>query len=283
MIKLLTLLLTLMVPVAHGQQFQAPITDTHWQVIESPLECSLSQDIPGFGYAKFSQQTAEPFSLTFNSKTHSSVQTNITFEIAEAHWQNVEQRLHLISIPAQNNQTTFAIQGQTAKQAFTHIQQGRVPAIRYRSQNASEQIDVLFSTIHLADSLAAFEQCVDNLHPYTFDDISKLTITFAREKSDLTFSAKAALERIADYVKIDDKVHRIVVSGHTDNHGYRRVNRPLSEARALIVKNYLVEQGGLAENLVTTSSFMEHRPIATNKTLAGRVNNRRAEIEVIRR
>jgi outer membrane protein OmpA-like peptidoglycan-associated protein len=279
----LTLFLSLITPViALAQQFQAPITDTHWQVIESPLECSLSQDIPGFGTATFSQKTGIPFKLAFLSRTQPSVQSNLIFEIAEAHWQNIEERLHLISIPVENGQTEFAIDGQIAQQAFTHIQEGRVPTIRYRSQHITTDISVLMSIVHLADSLAAFEECVNNLHPDTFEDIHKLTIQFAREKADLTEDAQEALKRIARYMEIDDRVKRVKVSGHTDNHGYRRVNKPLSYARALAVKNYLVEQG-IDEKIITTSSHIEFSPVATNRTEEGRRYNRRAEIELIRR
>lgn len=280
--KLITFCFLILAPLAQAQQFQSPITDTHWQVVESPLECTLSQDIPGFGSAKFSQKSGTPFSLIFHSKTQPSVQTNIAFEIAEAHWQNIEDRLHLISIPALNNQTSFSVEGQIAKQAFTHIQEGRVPVIRYRSQHIDKEISVLMSIVHLTDSLNAFQQCVANIHPDTFEDIRRLTIGFAREKAELTLAAEEALDRIANYVKIDDQVKRIMVSGHTDNHGYRRINQPLSYARAIAVKNYLVSQGVL-ENLITVSSQIEFSPVATNRTVEGRRLNRRAEIEVIRR
>ena len=272
----------LLAPIVQAQQFQPSITDSHWQVVESPLECSLSQNIPGFGTATFSQQTAETFTLDFSSKSHPSVQTNVTFEIAEARWQNDEQRLFLISIPTENNQTSFSIQGPIAKQAFTHIQEGRVPTIRYRSQNITDEMNVLMSTVHLGASLAAFQECVDNLHPFSFTDIRRLSIPFEREKSALSPAAEEALERIAEYVKIDDKIKRIIVSGHTDNHGYRRINEPLAEARAITVKNYLVESGVL-EQLIITSYHLEHKPIATNRTLKGRALNRRAEIELIRK
>ncbi len=283
MTKIFHLLFMLVAPLAHAHVFQSPMTNTHWQVVESPLECSLSQEIPGFGTATFSQHTADEFTLVFNTKTQPSVQTNVSFEIAEALWQNSEQRLHLISVPTENNQTQFSIQGPVAQQAFTHIQEGRVPAIRYRSQNITDDISVLLSTVHLGDSLTAFQQCVNNLHPYTFNDVHRLTIPFEREKSDLSFDAEDALERLADYIKIDDKIKRVMISGHTDNHGYRRINEPLAEARAIAVKNYLVQQCDVPEQLITTSYHLERRPVATNRTLSGRALNRRAEIELIRR
>ncbi|MDC9725990.1 MAG: OmpA family protein [Gammaproteobacteria bacterium] len=280
--KYITFIYILFSSFVHADQFQAPLTDTQWQVIESPLECTLTQSITDFGEAKFSRQTGGQFSLTFTTKSYPATQSNIRFEIAQAPWQNSEERLHLISLPSENNQTTFILSGELAKQALTHMQEGRFPTIRYRSHNASEEVSALLSTVHLTDSMPAFQQCLNNLHPDTFEDIRKLTLYFGLEDAKLSANGQAALCRIADYVKIDSSVKRIDISGHTDNHGRRRLNIPLSEARALSVKNHLIEECKISENMITTSFHREFIPSTTNKTKSGRAHNRRAEINVIR-
>lgn len=268
--------------LVHAQRFQAPITDTHWQVIESPLECSLSQHIVDFGDAQFSQSTGQPLRLNFTTSFYPANQNNAQFEIAEAVWQNSDQRLSLISVPTDTGQTSFEISGQLAKQALTHLQEGRIPALRYQSPNATDGVDVLLSTIHLADSLSAFQQCIAQLHPDVFDDVRKLTIHFGLEQARLNSDAKQALTRLADYVKVDNSIKRIIVTGHTDNHGRRRLNGPLSEMRAASVKQFLVENCQLPEQLITTSAYVERKPIASNKSDDGRALNRRAEITLIR-
>jgi len=280
--KYLLLTFTLFISTVYAEQFQAPLTDTQWQVIESPLECTLSQKIIGFGEAKFTRQSGENFSLIFTSQSHPSTQTNIRFEIAEAPWQNSEERLHLISVPTLDKQTKFILSGKLAKQALTHMEEGRFPAITYRSHNASEEISALFSTVHLNDSMPSFKQCLHNMHPDTFENIRRLTIYFALEEAELSEKDQAALTRVADYVNVDPSVKRIMVNGHTDNHGRKRLNIPLSEARALTVKNFLVEQGNIPENKIVTSFHREFIPSTSNKTKTGRAYNRRAEIEVIR-
>lgn len=279
--KLLFTFLILLSSTVQAEQFQSPITDTQWQVIESPLECTLSQPIEGFGSAKFNRKTGDEFSLVFTTHSYPSTQSNARFEIAEAPWQNSDQRLHLVSIPTTNNQTKFELSGALAKQALNHIQEGRFPTLRYRSLNSSEDISVLLSTVHLSSSMPAFQQCLENLHPDSFEDIRKLTIYFGLEKAELSLKDQAALRRIADYVKVDSSVKRISISGHTDNHGRRRLNAPLSEARAIVVKNFLVDQD-VPENLIVTSYHLEFTPSSTNKTQTGRAYNRRAEVEVFR-
>lgn len=269
-------------PSVEAQQFQAPITDTHWQVIESPLECTLTQSIADYGDAKFSRASGQPMQLTFSTNFYPSVADLAQFEIAEAIWQNKEERLPLATVTTDAGQTLFEISGQAAKNALTQLKEGRVPALRYQSPNAISGVDVLMSTVHLSESLSAFEQCVASLHPDVFDDVSKLTVHFGLEQAHLNLDAQKALTRLADYVKVDSSIKRIIVTGHTDNHGRRRLNGPLSEMRAAAVKKYLVEQCQIPENLITTTAYLEKKPLATNKSDAGRALNRRAEITLIR-
>jgi len=282
MTRLIFLISFCLSSLAQAQQFQSPLTDTHWQVVESPLECTLSQQIPDFGEAKFHQEAGETLSLSFSSTFYPATQTNAQFDIAEALWQNSEQRLHLISTPTEKGQTVFELKGQLAKQALTHLQEGRVPALRYESLNSNNGVDVMMSTVHLAESISAFQQCIANLHPDVFEDVRKLTVHFGLEQIRLNSDAEAALRRLADYVKVDNKIKRIIVTGHTDNHGRRRLNAPLSEMRASAVKNFLVNECQIPEQLITTSAYIERKPLASNKTDQGRALNRRAEITLIR-
>ncbi|HDY85075.1 hypothetical protein LCGC14_0582480 [marine sediment metagenome] len=265
-----------------AEQFQAPLTDTRWQVTETPLMCTLSQPIADFGEAKFQRQSGGQLSLTFTTKSYPASQGNVNFEIAEAPWQNVEQRSIIVEQPTIKGQTEFVLSGPFANQALTQIQQGRFPTVRYHSQNIPNEISVLLSTIHLADSLPDFQRCLENLPSYSFDDVSKLTVYFSSELSSLTPQAKQALTKLADYVKMDTSVKRITISGHTDNHGRKRINEALSVSRTMTIKNFLINQCKIDASLISTSSHRESNPISSNKSSTGRALNRRAEVEVFR-
>lgn len=281
--KILAFTLLPLASFVQAEQFQAPVTDTHWLVTESPLECSLSQSINDFGEAKFIQKSGQDeLTLIFTTSSYPATQSNVSFEIAEAPWQNSDERLHLISLPTAANQTQFSLTGNLAQQALTHIQEGRFPTIRYRSHNSRNEINALLSTVHLSDSMPAFQQCLQNLSPYVFEDLQKLTIYFGLEQSELSPTDQEALTTLANYVKMDNSIKRITIAGFTDNHGRKRLNIPLSEARALSIKNFLVQRNGISENLVITSFHREYLPAATNQTSTGRANNRRAEIALLR-
>ena len=76
-----------------------------------------------------------------------------------------------------------------------------------------------------------------------------------------------------------DQTLMIQIDGHTDNTGKPEKNQSLSEARANSVKAYLVSKG-LADSRATTAGYGQTKPVADNKTAAGRAKNRRTEMTV---
>jgi outer membrane protein OmpA-like peptidoglycan-associated protein len=73
---------------------------------------------------------------------------------------------------------------------------------------------------------------------------------------------------------------RLEVSGHTDNQGSADLNRRLSTERAEAVKSYL-EANGVAPERLEARGFGPDKPVADNRTAAGRSKNRRIEFRLL--
>jgi OmpA-OmpF porin, OOP family len=69
------------------------------------------------------------------------------------------------------------------------------------------------------------------------------------------------------------------IEGHTDNTGAPERNQTLSEERAASVKAYLVSKG-ISESRLVSAGYGADRPVADNKTAAGRAQNRRSELKL---
>lgn len=104
-------------------------------------------------------------------------------------------------------------------------------------------------------------------------------VLFATNKSELLPSAQAKLSDVAKALVEQDPDSTIVVEGHTDSQGIDSANRELSQKRAQSVREYLVSHG-VASDRITSEGFGASRPIADNKSVEGRANNRRVEIVV---
>jgi outer membrane protein OmpA-like peptidoglycan-associated protein len=100
-------------------------------------------------------------------------------------------------------------------------------------------------------------------------------IPFATGKADLKPVAIDRLKIVADALK--GTTRKVLVEGHTDSTGGRDLNMKLSQARAETVMKYLID-GGLPASQITPVGVGPDRPVADNKTSAGRAKNRRVEV-----
>jgi len=101
-------------------------------------------------------------------------------------------------------------------------------------------------------------------------------VNFETGKSALTPESQTILDGVAASLVVNDAI-KVRVGGHTDNTGSAAVNKRLSAARAEAVRMYLISKGVAAARL-TAMGFGPSKPIASNKTAAGRAQNRRVEL-----
>lgn len=108
-----------------------------------------------------------------------------------------------------------------------------------------------------------------------------LTLTM---KSDITFDVGRAelkpqffpyLSQIANSARQSNNT--VVVVGHTDNTGSFELNQNLSNERARAVASYLSAQG-IEPGRIQAYGVGYNQPIADNRTVEGRAQNRRVEI-----
>ena len=104
-----------------------------------------------------------------------------------------------------------------------------------------------------------------------------LHILFASDKYNIQPKYESELQKVADYMKANPDV-TAVVAGHTDSTASNAYNKKLSENRANAVKTALVEKYGIDASRIKAVGYGEDKPIATNKTKAGRQENRRVVV-----
>jgi len=104
--------------------------------------------------------------------------------------------------------------------------------------------------------------------------------TFDSGKANIRSDMIPILRMVGDllkYAKGD-----IVVAGHTDNvpihSSLYPSNLELSIARAVSVTQFLISNGFVQPERISTMGFGEYRPLAPNDTNIGRAKNRRVEI-----
>jgi len=102
-------------------------------------------------------------------------------------------------------------------------------------------------------------------------------VNFGVNSAVLTRAGRTALDKIAIGIQ-GTPGSRWEIGGYTSSVGTAAANQRLSQRRANSVKAYLVTKGVPAASL-TAVGYGEQNPIASNRTAAGRLQNRRVEIK----
>jgi outer membrane protein OmpA-like peptidoglycan-associated protein len=104
---------------------------------------------------------------------------------------------------------------------------------------------------------------------------------FKLGKSTMPDDAKADLDQLVQQLKAEPTGAYIEIEGHTDSAGPKDLNYKLGLERAEAVKRYLYDQHQVPLHKISVISYGEEKPIAPNKTRAGRAQNRRVVIKVL--
>ena len=154
----------------------------------------------------------------------------------------------------------------TSVQGQLRDQDGRIGALDQTTREALERAQAAGK---LAEGKFVYSMVLS-------DDTTK----FPLDGSTLSAAAKAKLADFSAKLKADDKNVYVEIQGYTDATGDKAANYRLGDERADAVRRYLNMQG-VALNRMATISYGQDNPVASNRTRAGRSQNRRGVLIVL--
>lgn len=104
-------------------------------------------------------------------------------------------------------------------------------------------------------------------------------LEFDYNKATIRAVSLPSLKDLASLLKTNQEL-RLKLAGHTDNMGNAKANLDLSKRRTLAVADFLMKNGAQTGQ-ITSEWYGDTKPVATNKTPAGRKKNRRVEMKVL--
>jgi peptidoglycan-associated lipoprotein len=172
-------------------------------------------------------------------------------------------------------------------QERTRANEGRIGEVDQKAQAAGQRADAANKSA--AEARAAADAV--NTRADAIEKASKrlvYEVTLSEDKGGFKFGkaampdeAKADLDSLVQKLKSEPNGAFIEIEGHTDNAGPTDLNYKLGLDRAEAVKRYLYEQHQVPLHKINVISYGEEKPIAPNKTKAGRAQNRRVVIKVL--
>jgi OmpA-OmpF porin, OOP family len=116
---------------------------------------------------------------------------------------------------------------------------------------------------------------LDNYHA-----VAETSVKFGFNKDNLTPKAKEALDQLAGSIA-STKGYIVALEGGTDSVGPADYNYDLSQRRANSVIQYLASKYNVPAHKIYVIGLGKDKPVETNKTSAGRADNRRVDVRLM--
>ncbi len=165
----------------------------------------------------------------------------------------------------------------TGAYQFSHLQ--KVPQFYLEAKAKGYYSTRVFlqgsDTTHIFNKDFALQPCVVGSSVILHD------LHFETAKAVITKESYPALNMVADFLQSHPNFH-IEISGHTDAQGNDDQNLALSEERAKAVIAYFQKHGFINQERMVAKGYGKTKPIATNDTPEGRLQNRRVELTILK-
>ena len=109
----------------------------------------------------------------------------------------------------------------------------------------------------------------------------KAEVRFELASAELKTASKNLLDQVGLVLEKNPDIRKVEVQGHADAKGTEEFNQKLSEKRARVVKDYLVEQTAVSADRLVAEGYGEKEPSVSNQSEEGRSRNRRVVFKVL--
>ncbi len=274
----------LWIPMVHADTYPPSTENALWTFVQQArISCTLHHPISQWGWASFISHAGKAVNLQLklHPKLTSTQRTEMLVSAMPPYWKagHSGYAIDRLSIfPTYD----YELKNQQAWDTLDALKQGFFVSFQFQNTyHRHQETRVLLSPLNFTTPWNDFTDCVDQLLPYSFEDIGLSVLEFELNSDDLTLESLALLKKIGDFVRWDPYIERIEVRGYSDSYGGRWHNQVLSERRAQRIKAYLVQQG-FSEKLIETIGYGERRHISANDIALLRAKNRRVVIELFR-
>ncbi|MDO6705480.1 OmpA family protein [Photobacterium sp. 1_MG-2023] len=274
------LLMTLAaVSSAEAQVVSTPMDLVEWKYQGGKFQCSLNQQVHQFGEVSFIADAGEELVLKVKPLRPVAQYDNAGLYLQDGPW--VESPTQKPLTPGQQMSPLEVTFTGMADALLDGMMAGQWARVSLMYQRPSTPVDVMLSSVNMSGPLAQFNECRSRLPAMSYKQARDLVFQFELGQRTVSASQKETLMNLADYIRRDTSIRKVLVDGHTDSVGSNLGNIQVSKVRADDVASFLRE-AGVKDGLIQTRAHGSRYPVASNKTADGQALNRRVTVRVLR-
>ncbi len=267
----------LMLPLkSWAATYGAGIENSRWNLLDSVFDCTLTQDIPGYGKAVFRHRAGESLQFYLESEGRLMRPGQGSLVVEAPAWRPGVAPGPVAAIDVVASNRPVSLDRRQTMTLISGLLDGLAPTLTRQAWYSRELIRVRLSNVNFARPFESYRSCVASLLPANYDQVRRSRIGFASDSTSLSAADRHLLDNIVAYVLADASVERIFVDGHSDRIGSRIHNRQLSEQRANVVADYMISQG-VSKDRIIVRAHGDQYPVSRRPA-----DNRRATIRLER-
>ncbi|WP_343860973.1 flagellar protein MotY [Aliiglaciecola litoralis] len=264
------------------RHYSSSVEASDWQLIEkSRLQCTLSHQLPGYGEAMFTSLASKQLNMEFELdmfKLPRNYAVAAVYSVPPA-WMPGQMQREIAQMPIRK-QYNGDLPEKAAWTMLSELEKGYWPTLYYQDWYSDfDKIAVALNASNFSRPYTEFAQCVANLLPFSFEDISYTVLSYQSNSIDLTKYSKKRLQMIGEYLKEDTDLDLILLDGYTDSYGGSWNNKQLSIRRAVEIKTFFSDMG-VDPSRIEVTGHGERRHVAPNDNKMSRAKNRRVVIRM---
>lgn len=283
LIALSAVLLSALCQADAALDYGGDIETTEWSVSGSVFECRFEQTLAGYGKAVFYHEAGEDVTFQLETLKNLMSYSQARVSILPPPWQPSARSEDLGVARIIKDTPNLRLDATRTNQFLHALLEGKWPAISHKTYyDQNRFVKVHLSAVSFPQFYQDYLDCVRQLLPVNYRQVARSKVLFASGEEQIDAADIKILDRIIFYIKNDPRIFAVYLDGHSDSVGRRYDNRQTSKVRVEDVERYFIKQG-IDPEIVTTRFHGDRYPVASNKTAAGRAENRRVTIRIEQR
>ena len=246
----------------------------------SEFGCRMAQPIPEFGKAVFFHEAGERLNFYLEADAPRMKAGRASVKVVNPAWKPDGKVYSLGLVDVRQDQSSIKVDEKLANKMLQELYAGQqVEFARQSWYDPSQTVRVAISNVNFRGAYDKYVACLAELLPVNLAQVERTSLLFKPGQELLTDKEKDFLDDILLYVEADESIQSFYIDGHSDSQGTRSENLETSKRRAEKVMKYLVN-GGVERSSIVLRWHGERYPVASNRTQAGRAQNRRVTVRL---
>ncbi|MGF1691473.1 OmpA family protein [Photobacterium kagoshimensis] len=266
---------------ARENKWMAALDDSGWDFYGSKTSCVLSHHIRDFGSVKLISEAGEKTRLMIKSTKIKPFNNIVDVESVSPFWASAPDINLYFKTPAQRSRSTDELIINNAENVINELIHGRWVKVILTDERQKNSA-VVVQNINLSEPMAEFQQCKNQLIAFNYQQIRDSEFYFDAASSRLNKQDIQTLKGIAEYIRVDADVQKVLVDGHSDQLGQFSSKMRVSRQRAEEVAAMLIELG-VPRKLLQIRSHGDRYLVSTESNAQALQLNRRATVRLVRK